>query len=64
MSRLNRGSTRIGLAAVMALLLSLTFTATALADDEKQNFAMLDDFAVETGASGRGVSRTHQGSSV
>ena len=58
MPRLNHRGTVMGLAAVIALLVSITVAPTALAHDpQEQEFAMLDDFATEqTGASGNGVS--------
>ena len=63
MPKSNHRGTVMGLAAVIALLFSITVAPTALADSEKQNFDMLVDFATEqTGASGSGVARTHKDS--
>ncbi len=64
MPRLNHRGTVMGLAAVIALLVSITVAPTALAHDpQEQEFAMLDDFATEqTGASGSGVSSVHKDS--
>ena len=58
MPKSNHRGTVMGLAAVIALLLSITVAPTALADDDQeQEFAMLDNFATEqTGASGSGES--------
>ncbi len=39
--------TTLGAATILSLLLSITVAPTALADSEKQNFDMQDDFAGE-----------------
>jgi len=57
MPKFNHRIIVIGLATVIALLLGITVAPTALADDDQeQEFAMLDDFATEDGASGSGES--------
>ena len=54
MLRLRQGRTSLGLTALIVLLLSITVAPTALADSQKQEYAMNDDFAFEKGASGSG----------
>jgi len=60
MPKFNHRGIVIGLVAVIALLLSITVGLAK--DNQKQKFAMLDDFAAETGASGSGESSVSKGS--
>ncbi len=61
MPKFNHRGIAIGLVAVIALLLSITLGLAK--DNQKQEFAMLDDFATEiTGASGSGESKVHKDS--
>ncbi len=56
MPKFNHRGIVIGLVAVIALLLSITVPTALAGDDQEQEFAMLDDFATEDGASGSGES--------
>ncbi len=60
MPKFNHRGIVIGLVAVIALLLSITVGLAK--DNQKQEFAMLDDFAAENGASGSGESSVSKGS--
>ena len=54
MFRLNHSGTVMALAAVTALLFSIAFAPTALANDQEEEFDMNDRLATEKGASGSG----------
>jgi len=57
MPKFNHRAFVIGLAAVIALLLSITVPTALADDDQEQEFGMFDNFATEqTGASGSGES--------